>query len=93
MVAYTDIETLLVLSPYEMPSDQRIAAIADAHFNTALANLKILLDVDFKAYIERKAGKFFQAYGFVEEDEEAASKRTKKRAKRTKMLLPQQPQL
>jgi hypothetical protein len=77
LVAYTDIETVLVLSPYEMPSDQRIAAIADAHFNTALANLKILPDVDFKAYIERKAGKFFQAYGFVaregEEDEEAAS--------------------
>jgi hypothetical protein len=47
LVSY--VEGLLVLSPYWKPSDTRIAAIADAHFITALASLNILPDVDFKA--------------------------------------------
>jgi hypothetical protein len=73
------IKALLVLSPsgYWRPSDSHIAKIADAHFTTALASLNILLDVEFKAYMERKAGKFFQAYGFDtqegKKDEEAAA--------------------
>jgi hypothetical protein len=75
LVAY--IEAHLVLSPYGRPSDSRIAAIADAHFNQALASLNVLTDVDFKAYMERKAGWFFKAYGFVaregEEDDDAAA--------------------
>jgi hypothetical protein len=75
LVAY--IEALLVLSPYWRPSDSRIATIADAHFNQALASLNVLTDVDFKAYMDRKAGEFFKAYGFValdgEEDDEAAA--------------------
>jgi hypothetical protein len=71
------IKALLVLSPYGRPSDSRIAAIADAHFNQALASLNVLMDVNFKAYMEHKAGEFFKAYGFVaregEEDDEAAA--------------------
>jgi hypothetical protein len=43
----------------------------------ALASLNILLDVDFKAYMERKPSEFFQAYGSVaregKEDKEAAA--------------------
>jgi hypothetical protein len=45
----------------------------------ALASLNILLDVDFKAYMERtgKASEFFQTYGSVaregKEDKEAAA--------------------
>ena len=54
LVAY--IEALLVLSPYGRPSDSRIAAIADAHFNQALASLNVLTDVDFKAYINETQG-------------------------------------
>jgi hypothetical protein len=54
--------------------------IADAHFNTCLASLNIFLDVKFKAYNEHKAGKFFQAYGFVtlegKEDKAAAAAAT-----------------
>jgi hypothetical protein len=68
LVAYIDSEALLVSSPYGRSSDSSIggiAAIADAHFNTALASLKILPDIKFKAYMELKAGQFFQAYGFV----------------------------
>jgi hypothetical protein len=79
LVAY--IEALLVLSPYGRPSDSRIAAIADAHFNQALASLNVLTDVDFKAYMERKAGEFFKAYGFVAREGEEAG---------TPMLLPPQ---
>jgi hypothetical protein len=60
LVAY--IKALLVLSPYGRPSDSRIAAIADAHFNQALASLNVLTDVDFKADMERKAGESFKAY-------------------------------
>jgi hypothetical protein len=77
LVAY--IEALLVQSPYGRPSDSCIAAIADAHFNQALASLNVLTDFDFtgKAYMERTAGEFFKAYGFVaregEEDDEAAA--------------------
>jgi hypothetical protein len=76
LVAY--FEALIVISPHWRPSDLRIAAIADAHFNTCLANLCILLDVEFKAYMEHKAGNFFKAYCFVaqersEEDEESAA--------------------
>jgi hypothetical protein len=75
LVAY--IKALLVLSPYGRPSDSSIAAIADAHFNQALASLNVLPDVYFKAYMERKAGEFFKAYGFVaregEEDDEKAA--------------------
>jgi hypothetical protein len=63
LVAY--IKALLVLCPYGRASDPRIAAITDAHFNTALASPNILPDVEFKAYMERKAGEFFEAYGFV----------------------------
>jgi hypothetical protein len=33
--------------------------------NTTLASLDILADVEFKAYMELKAGEFSQAYGFV----------------------------
>jgi hypothetical protein len=73
-VQVSKIEALIV---YCRPSDSRIAAFADAHFNTCLASLKILLDVKFMAYMEHKAGEFFQAYGFVtregEEDKEAAA--------------------
>jgi hypothetical protein len=77
LVAY--IEALLVPRPYGRPSDSRIAAITDAHFNQALASLKVLTDVDFKAYMKRKAGEFFKAYGFVaregedSEDDDAAA--------------------
>ena len=71
-----DIEALLVLSPYARPADSRIAAIADAHFQTCLASLSILKDVDFKAYMARKADEFFTTYGFIarvasEEDDKA----------------------
>ena len=63
--------------PYGRPSDPLIAAIADAHFNQALASLNVLPDVDFKAYMARKAAEFFKAYGFVaregEEADEAAA--------------------
>jgi hypothetical protein len=66
LVAY--IKALLVLSPYGKPSDSLIVASTDAHFNLALASLNILLDVEFKAYMEHKTGEFFQAYGFVATD-------------------------
>jgi hypothetical protein len=46
LVAY--IKTFIVLSPYGKTSDSRFAAIADAHFQTALTNLGILTDVDIK---------------------------------------------
>ncbi len=42
-----------------------------------LASLNVVTDVDFKVYMERKAGEFFKAYGFVtlegEEDGNAAA--------------------
>jgi hypothetical protein len=36
-----------------------IAEIAGAHFKRCLANVSILLDIDLKAYMGRKAGEFF----------------------------------
>ena len=76
LVAY--IEALLVLSPYARPADSRIAAIADAHFQTCLASLSILKDADFKAYMARKADEFFTTYGFVARRDEQHLKRTTK---------------
>jgi hypothetical protein len=48
----TFIKALPLLIPYWRPSDSHIAAIADAHCNTALASLNILPDFKSKVYIE-----------------------------------------
>jgi hypothetical protein len=65
LVAY--IKILIVLSPYGRTSASRIAAIADAHFRQSWQTLASVWTLTLKAHwhMERKAGKFFTAYGFV----------------------------
>jgi uncharacterized membrane protein YgcG len=73
---YDRLATFTQMGAYSLSSAR--AAIADAHFNQALACLNVLPDSESKAYTGRKAYKFFKDYGFVareseEEDEEAAA--------------------
>jgi hypothetical protein len=60
-VAY--IETLIVLSPYWKAADARVASIAKEQFAKRLKSLEKVPDKEFAAYMRRKAGEFYAAYG------------------------------